>query len=209
MERALLRSFVLMNLTFVALTGCVQTADEVALGAARPSEWARPVVLGKNLFQIDPLLYRSEQLASDDIALLKSLGIRTIISFRGFHSDENVLSAPGITLVRVPIHAWNINDSHMVSALNAIMQARQNGAVLIHCQHGADRTGLVSAMYRMVYEGWSKDAALDELINGGYGYHSIWTNIPQYIKQVDIGKLRQQMRYAPTLIPERLPLPSP
>lgn len=33
---------------------------------------------------------------------------------------------------------------------------------LIHCVHGMDRTGLVSAMARVLLDGWSKDAAIKE-----------------------------------------------
>ena len=36
----------------------------------------------------------------------------------------------------------------------------------MHCYHGADRTGLVVAMYRVIYQGWSFDAARSEMIDG-------------------------------------------
>ena len=61
---------------------------------------------------------------------------------------------------------------------------------MLHCHHGADRTGLVIAMYRIIYQGWTKDAALDELLHGGYGYHAMWKNIPSYIKHADVEKIR-------------------
>jgi len=47
-------------------------------------------------------------------------------------------------------------------------------------------------MYRMVYQNWNKEQASDELMNGGYGYHSMWKNIPSYIRKVDIEKIRSQ-----------------
>lgn len=55
---------------------------------------------------------------------------------------------------------------------------------------GADRTGLMSAMYRRLYDGWSADDALRELIDGGYGYHSIWRNIQKYVRNADLEELR-------------------
>ena len=67
------------------------------------------------------------------------------------------------------------------------------GPVLMHCKHGADRTGLVSAMYRILYQNWTREQALDELVNGGYGYHSLWKNIPEYLKKVDIEAVRQKV----------------
>jgi hypothetical protein len=41
--------------------------------------------------------------------------------------------------------------------------------VLIHCRAGLHRTGVMTAVYRMEYEGWSWRAALDELKANGFG----------------------------------------
>ena len=51
----------------------------------------------------------------------------------------------------------------------------------------------MSAMYRMVEQGWTKQAAIDELVNGGYGFHPVWQNILQYLNQVDVASIRQQV----------------
>jgi hypothetical protein len=48
-------------------------------------------------------------------------------------------------------------------------------------------------MYRMVFEGWSKEEARDEMLNGGYGFHSIWSNIPKMIDEADIPALRAKV----------------
>ena len=79
----------------------------------------------------------------------------------------------------------------MAEALRIIRMA--DGPVLIHCWHGSDRTGLISAMYRVLYQNWSKDEAIDELMKGGYGYHSLYRNIPEYIRKVDIPNIRKMV----------------
>lgn len=124
---------------------------------------------------------------------MQSLGIKTVISLRSFHSDEAVLKNSGIKLKRIRINTWDIDDKKIIAALRAIREAEKEGAVLLHCMHGADRTGLVSAMYRMVYQDWSKEQASDELMKGDYGYHSMWKNIPTYIRTVNIEKIRTQI----------------
>jgi len=93
----------------------------------------------------------------------------------------------------VPMSAGEIGDDEVVAALRAIRQAEAKGAFLLHCQHGADRTGMITAMYRMLYQGWTRAQALDEMQNGGYGYHTIWRNIPTYIEQVDLDKIRRSV----------------
>lgn len=172
---------------------------ETVQAPLRPSQWAIPVNSEFNLYQVDHQLFRSEQPQAKHLDQIKALGIKTIISFRAHHSDQPVFGNTDIELIRIPISTWNINDSNVIQALDAIERAKTKGNVLIHCQHGADRTGLVTAMYRIVYQSWSKEDALYELIEGGYGYHAIWRNIPKYIRQVNLPYLIQKLQYGPQL----------
>jgi len=164
-----------------------------AQAAKRPAHWATPIDASRNLYRIAPGLYRGAQPEPRDAARLRELGIRTIINFRANHRDEDTLDLPGVKLVAVPMNAWEIRDDEVVAALRAIAEARQDGPVLIHCQHGSDRTGTVAAMYRILEQGWTRQQALRELEHGGYGFHRIWVNIPRYIKGADIQKLRERL----------------
>ena len=65
----------------------------------------------------------------------------------------------------------------------SIVSDTNNLPLLVHCQHGADRTGTMCAMYRIVKQGWSADEAIKELEEGGYGFHSMWINIPRFIRK--------------------------
>ncbi|OJB39743.1 protein-tyrosine-phosphatase [Burkholderia ubonensis] len=181
----------------VTLAGLVQPvgAQPSTDVAARPFQWAQSVPDARldNLHRITPSLYRSALLSREDVPELQKLGIRKVISFRAFHSDERILAGTQITMQRIPINTWYIRDEDMVAALRALRDADRDGPVLIHCQHGADRTGLVSALYRMVYQGWTREQALDELQHGGYGFHAIWQNITYYLKHVDVERLRRQV----------------
>ncbi|HDR9581935.1 TPA: dual specificity protein phosphatase family protein [Burkholderia stabilis] len=191
-----------MKIAFVAaiavtLAGLVQPAcaDTVSGVSARPVQWAQSIVDARvnNLHRITPTLYRSAQLSREDVPELQKLGIRKVISFRAFHADDTVLAGTHITMQRIRINTWYIRDEDMVTALKALRTADQDGPVLIHCQHGADRTGLVSALYRMVYQGWTREQALDELQHGGYGFHPIWQNITNYLQHVDVERLRREV----------------
>jgi protein tyrosine/serine phosphatase len=167
----------------------------------RPGEWADPLAghahRVENLHRITPALYRSAQPRRDDIPALKALGIRTVLSLRSFNSDERAFrNEHEIALVRVPIDTWAIDDEKVLRALIAIRQAEQKGPVLIHCWHGADRTGVVAAVYRMALQGWTKEAALQEMFRGGYGYHTLWRNIPKYLGQLDVDTMRNRLAEA-------------
>ena len=108
-----------------------------------------------------------------------------MVSLRSFNDDEKIFRGSGLALVRIPINTWNINDAQVADALRAIREAQKAGPVLLHCLHGADRTGVISALYRMTEQGWRKDDARSEMFDGGYGYHTLWRNIPAYLRKVD------------------------
>jgi hypothetical protein len=50
----------------------------------------------------------------------------------------------------------------------ALLDDEANYPVLVHCRAGMHRTGVLTAVYRMEYEGWSPHQALDELKTCGF-----------------------------------------
>ena len=175
-----------------AIAACLPlTVAAAAADPARHPGWAVAVGTSPNFFRVTPTLYRSAQLSHADVDGLSALGVKTVLGLRAFHSDAKWLKQTGIKMRRVKIYTWAINDTNVAAALREIRAAERDGPVLLHCWHGADRTGLIAAMYRIMYQGWSKAEALDELLHGGYGYHAMWKNIPAYLDKVDIDKMRR------------------
>jgi len=163
-----------------------------AAAAVRPIQWAEPIDLAgvSNLHRISPMLYRSEQPTALGMKNLEKLGIRTVINLRAFNSDDDEVKGTSLRTERVKILTWSIDDQHVIEVMR-MLKKTENGPFLIHCQHGADRTGVMSAMYRVLEQNWTPEDALKELIDGGYGYHSMWKNIVRYVKSVDAAKLRE------------------
>jgi protein tyrosine/serine phosphatase len=167
---------------------------EAAAGPARPAQWAEPIAMEgvSNLHRISPLLYRSEQPTALGMKNLEKLGIRTVINLRAFNDDDDEVKGTALRTEHVKILTWHIDDAHVIEVMRMLRQT-ENAPFLIHCQHGADRTGVMSAMYRILEQGWTPDDALKELIDGGYGYHSMWKNIVRYVRSVDVPKLRESI----------------
>lgn len=164
----------------------------------RPANWAQPVPLAgvPNLHRITPLLYRSAQPTSDGFASLAALGIKTVISLRQTVNDMPLAAGTQITVQRIPMKSRYVAErggAKVVEAMRDLYAGLQVGPTLIHCHHGADRTGLIAALYRILTQGWSREAALQELIHGGFGYHPIWANIPRYIQSVGLTDLRARI----------------
>jgi protein tyrosine/serine phosphatase len=160
----------------------------------RPFEWAVPIQLPgvPNLHKINDNLYRSAQPTKQGMKNLKILGIKTIINLRAFHSDIDELRGTGLLGEELSVKTWHIEDEDVIRVLK-IIRGKENGPFLMYCTYGADRTGVMSAMYRIVEQEWSKDEAIEEMVHGGYGFHSMWLNIIRYVKNVDIDKIKRAL----------------
>lgn len=159
--------------------------------ADRPLNWAKAINYPpvENFYEVAPGLYRSEQPSAEAMQAIEKMGIKTVINLRAYHTDDKEAQGTNLILRHLPLNTWNIKESVVVSALR--MLKTEEKPILVHCQHGADRTGLLMALYRILDQGWTREEALEELQNGGFGHHSIWMNIPRYIRNVDIEKLRK------------------
>lgn len=172
----------------MALFATVQVqADETR--STRPAEWAQPVEVQYNLYQMSPTLYRSALPDRGAVQLLEKLKVATVINFLP-ESDASWLSTPGITQVQLPYRTNHVDDADVLATLRAIQSAESNGPVLMHCKHGSDRTGLMAAMYRVVVQGWSKEDALNEMTQGGFGDSTHFKDGVRYMMKADVEKLR-------------------
>ncbi len=163
------------------------------LFAQRNSEWAAPISSSnvENLYKVDDGVYRCGQPNTSAFKELEGMGVKEVLNLRSFHDDKEEASATSLILYQVKMKASDSDWDEAVKALS-IIKNRQ-GAIAIHCMHGSDRTGLIIALYRLVFQNWTKDEAIDELKNGGYGYHKVYSNIISFIRNVDVEKLKESI----------------
>lgn len=69
--------------------------------------------------------------------------------------------------------------------------AKGQSSFIVH--HGSDRTGAVCAMYRIVFQGVSKQKAIQEMTEGGFGFHRIYKNIIRTIEKADIERIKREV----------------
>ena len=162
-------------------------------GAYRPETWAQPVKLAgvPNLYRISAELYRGDQPSPQGMQNLKTLGLKTIINLRSFHSDRDEIGGTGLAYEHIYMKAWHPEEKEVVRFLKIVTDPRR-APVLVHCQHGADRTGTMIAVYRIAVQGWSKAEAIREMTQGGFGFHPTWSNLPRWIQKLDIDHIKRQ-----------------
>lgn len=147
---------------------------------------------GKRLRPVEEgRLYRSGCMSADGFRdAIQKLGIKTVISFWDEDPDPT-LYANRFSHVSIKeselcksmgvnyrfIYVQLINDDRAgkdrptaIDDFLAVMDDEANYPVLIHCKAGLHRTGVMAAVYRMEYNGWTREEALHELRSHGFGY---------------------------------------
>jgi len=175
----------LMTALLFALTAAVL--------AAPPAKWAQPIELAgvPNLHRVSETLYRSAQPTAEGMRALEKLGIRTVVNLRAHHSDADELSGTMLREESIPVDALHPRIEDLAHFLR-IVNDPQKVPVLVHCQRGADRTGLAVAVYRVAMQDWTKEEAIREMTEGGFQFNAALTNLPKMIEAIDVAAIRRQ-----------------
>jgi len=173
----------------ILVLAAAQAADTPKV---RPPTWAQPVLLTTldNLYRVSDDLFRSEQPRIEDIASLKALGVRTVLSLRHYHNDSEEFEREGIRAAHYRMDAGTVSEKDLIAVLHLIQDSPK--PVLLHCWHGSDRTGFIVAGYRMVMMNWSAEQAVEEMRLGGFGFHeSYYQNIITTLAKIDVQAVRK------------------
>lgn len=159
----------------------------------RPAEWLQPFQLEgvPNLHKVSNDLYRSAQPTGEGMSNLKKLGVETIVNLRSFHSDRAKIGNTGLAYEHIYMKAWHPEQKEIIRFLRIVTNPKRTPA-LVHCQHGADRTGTMTAVYRITVQGWSKEEAIREMKDGGFGFHGIWQNLVAWIDSLDFETIKKE-----------------
>ena len=160
----------------------------------RPEKWATPIELegAPNLHKVSDVLYRSAQPTKKGMENLEKLGIETIVNLRSFSSDRSEIEDTHLAYEHLHMKAWHAEEKEVISFLKVVTNPKRT-PVLVHCLHGADRTGTMCAVYRIAVQGWTIDEAMDEMINGGYNFHEVWANLEPWIRNLDFESIKKKV----------------
>ena len=126
--------------------------------------------------QIDTGLYRGGQPTTEaDYDRLQALGIRTIVNLRTGSSvakERAIAEKRGIHFVHAPMSSVNTvilapRRKSVDLAYKTITDQTQ-WPVFLHCAAGKDRTGMMSAIYRVLEQNWHTERAHDEMMQMGF-----------------------------------------
>jgi len=121
-------------------------------------------------------LFRSGQLSAGEMThLIKTYGIKSVLNLRGenagqpwYREEVKAVKLAGIDHVDFRLSAKNDLSQKEIKDLISIMRSSAK-PLLIHCQGGADRTGLAAALYVYVFTDRSEEEA-EEQLSIAYGH---------------------------------------
>ena len=124
-------------------------------------------------------LYRSAQVKGTQLSdYTAKVGLKSVLNLRGaapgadWYKDEMAESARlGLVHADFELSASRKVTTEEAVKLIALMRLLPK-PLLIHCKHGSDRTGLLSALYLAAIKGQGEDAALGQL-SLRYGHFSV------------------------------------
>ena len=157
----------------------------------RPVNWAQPIQVAgvKNCFQVTSNLYRGAQPTAKGFKNLQAMGIKTAVNLRAWHSDKDKVAGSGLKSVRFEMEPWRGDTEEVVQFLKVATDTN-NVPAFVHCQRGADRTGMMCAMYRIAVCGWTKAQAIDEMRNGGFNFSPTWHELITFVEKADIADIK-------------------
>jgi protein tyrosine phosphatase (PTP) superfamily phosphohydrolase (DUF442 family) len=179
-----------------ALVAAAAAADQgTNAPAPRDPNWAKPITVTglPNLYKVSDALYRGAQPEAYGFKELRKMGIKTVVSLRAFHSDGNLPADAGLAYEQISCKTWHPELEDIVKFLT-IVTDKTKQPVFVHCQHGADRTGTMCAVYRIVVEGWTKEQAIKEMTEGGFGFHPLWQNLIEFIQNINVDEIKKAIQ---------------
>ena len=112
-----------------------------------------------NFYEVDPgKFYRMAQPSGETLPrIIEDYQIETVINLRGeapgdkwWEEERTAMEASGKTWINIPNRAGRLpHKEDLRKYLDALKHAPR--PIVVHCQVGADRTGLASAIYQMAY----------------------------------------------------------
>ncbi len=136
-----------------------------------------------NFHKVNDMVYRGAQPKSGGLELLKRLGIKTVVNLRNNDArakqEETSAGVAGLRYFNFPLARWNCPQDKEIEQVLSIINNPTNQPVFVHCQRGADRTGVVIAVYRMTHDGWTSEQAKAEA--KGYGLKPWQLGMKDYI----------------------------
>ncbi len=148
-------------------------------------------------------VYRSGQLTAEGFRdAIRELGIRSVVNLQDEFPDPDIVkswhdhttikekalcSEMGVKYIHLmpDLVSRNAKPGDRPTVIEGMLESYDdpsNYPMLVHCKAGLHRTGILVAIYRMEYEGWTPDQAYRELRAHGFG-ETVCNEANDYVRE--------------------------
>jgi tyrosine-protein phosphatase SIW14 len=177
------RSLAVAALAAVASFAAVSTSAQIApIGAPA----AVMVIQGvPNAGNINGTLFRGAQPHDSAYADLQKLGMSIVVDLRGesgeVSAEKKSVESLGMKFVNLPWNGAGLPSRDELLTFFTLLRDNPDQKIFLHCQYGADRTGVMIALYRIAVDHWTPEQAIAEMHE--FHYHSFTLpHLAKYVK---------------------------
>ncbi len=153
----------LFNLFLAPLTSHSQAFAADSLGNKAP--------IGR-FEEIVPGVWRGKRPTLEGLQYLQKAGFKTIINL---DNDDAAIAWEsleaeklGLKMISTPMSGFWKPKTRQVNGILELLANENNYPLFFHCQHGRDRTGLITGLFRVLYQGWEPVLAHREMLDKGF-----------------------------------------
>lgn len=126
----------------------------------------------ENFHEVEDGFFRGGQPSEQEIEALRSLGVKTIVSFRDEEKviawEREVTRRHKISFVSIPLNWKRTPTEEEARRFFEVVSRPERRPVFVHCREGRDRTGAMVAVFRIVLRGVSVEEATQEARRLGF-----------------------------------------
>lgn len=128
----------------------------------------------KNFGQVTDLYFRGAQPKPEEFSQLAALGVKTVIDLRDETERfaKSKAEAAGLNYINLPMSDTKYPEQVTIQRFLDLVKDPSNFPIFVHCRGGRHRTGALTAVYRMTFQGWDIEKAYDEMKD--YDFYTRW-----------------------------------
>jgi len=149
---------------FAAVSLAVPAIAQTSTPAASVSSALNRISIG-NFGKVNEYYFRGSQPKGSDYRDLAALGVKTVIDLQadGPSNESGLVTATGMKFFRIGMTTSKAPTDSQLAQFFEIVNNPANQPVYVHCAGGRHRTGTMTALYRMTFDGWNAAQAYNEM----------------------------------------------
>jgi protein tyrosine/serine phosphatase len=179
--------FFLVFLFFLIPQAVVRAQSDAPKSSISASYGQKIVVPGiHNAGKVSDNIFRGAQPNLSSFALLKQLGVTTIVNLRSESADKvdkerREAASLGLRFIYIPIGGFSNPTDEQLAAFFTLLRENPAPTIFVHCEFGRDRTGVFIAAYRIAFQNWTADQAVAEMLSFGFN-HTFHPGMMTYVR---------------------------